>query len=318
MSFVLGVTLSFVAAFSWGLAHIFFKLGVNRTRAVVATFIKGLVAIPLLLIIGYAIYGSKPFLALFRPDTLPFLFLAATSLALGDGLSLLALKKANVSIVQPITTIYPLFSTLILLLAGIELITWQIILGTVLITIGVGVVSYFSSRNQKNSLNNNESQTELAKEDTTSNSVSMVGIILSILAAVSWGATIVFTRMLVYAEGTNVIVIMGVRNIIMVTGAFLVAIIHPLITTRKFPRDLWPPKYSIINLILGGLVAWGIGGVAFFTAVGMIGAAISTPISSISPIVVLILSAIWLKEKINRSIIIGVLLVVGGSIALTL
>ncbi|MHA1687533.1 MAG: DMT family transporter [Candidatus Heimdallarchaeaceae archaeon] len=311
MSLTIGILLAFFAAVAWGLANILFKIGVTNTRPLVATYSKGVIAIPLLLIIGYLLFGLDPFIALFQPKTIVFLFLAALSLSLGDFFSLLALNKANVSIVQPITTIYPLFSTFILLVANIEKITWQIILGTILITIGVAIVSYFSSKKPNNHSIEDTHSTPLTA------TMSPAGIIFALLAAVSWGATIVFTRMLVYSEGTNVIVIMGIRNTIMVIGIFLYTIVHTLIKHHTLTRDLIPSKHSFIYLVLGGLVAWDLGGVAFFTAVGMIGAGISTPISSISPIIVLFLGFFWLKEKINASIILGVIFVVAGSITLS-
>ena len=49
VSFVVGVVMSIAAAFSWGSSMVIFKVGVKNTSPLAATYIKGLLAIPILL-----------------------------------------------------------------------------------------------------------------------------------------------------------------------------------------------------------------------------------------------------------------------------
>ncbi|MHA1202918.1 MAG: EamA family transporter [Candidatus Heimdallarchaeaceae archaeon] len=127
-----------------------------------------------------------------------------------------------------------------------------------------------------------------------------------------------FTRKLLEDPDIEVISMMGVRNGLMVVLALIAAFSFSLIKNRgiKKPQAV---RYKELGILMGGgVVSWCIGGVSFFTAVGMIGAGISTPLSSISPFIVLLLGSIFLKEKIKLPQIVGVAIIVGGSVLLSL
>ena len=59
-------------------------------------------------------------------------------------------------------------------------------------------------------------------------------------------------------------------------------------------------KKNIITLGVSGILSWGIGGVAFFQAIQLIGASRATPISSINPLVGSLLGFAFLKEQIRK------------------
>ncbi|MHA1953413.1 MAG: EamA family transporter, partial [Candidatus Heimdallarchaeaceae archaeon] len=145
-----------------------------------------------------------------------------------------------------------------------------------------------------------------------------LGIIFSFLAAFFWGGTIFFTRLLLQDPNVEVISMMAIRNGLMVAGAALLVVIRAIILKKNIIKDLFPIHKETGILALGGAVAWCAGGISFFTAVKHIGAGISTPLSSISPFIVMLLGGFFLKEKISLPQLVGILFIVAGSMVLTL
>lgn len=322
MSVALGIILSFTAAFAWGTGMVIFKVGVKNIDPLTATYVKGLLAVPILIIIGLIIYPPSSLAQPFLGENLLWLLLSAIFIALGDFFSLFSLKKIDVSISQPITTIYPFVTILLLVVTGTEGINWEIIVGAILIAIGVATITFFS-RNKNNKEQKTEENTSLetkVESGETNNQKSFIlGIILALIAAIFWGGTIFFTRKLLEGTDVEVIPMMGVRNGIMVVVALTFALFSSLIKNRglKIPKNT---HFKELAILMGGeVISWCIGGVSFFTVVGntWIDTAVSTPLSSISPFFVLLLGSLFLKEKIRLPQVIGVAIIVGGSVLLS-
>ena len=316
MSLAVGIILSFTAAFAWGTGMVIFKVGVKHTDPLTATYVKGLLAVPILTVIGLIIYGPSSLALPFQGANLLWLILSSVFIALGDFFSLFALRKIDVSIAQPISTIYPIITISLLLVTQTEIITWNIIVGTLLIIIGVATITYFSGRKNKV-----EIQTVDVSEDSATSvekKSPILGIILALLAAVFWGANIFFTRKLLEDPDVEVISIMVTRNGLMVAMVIVIAFFYFTIKNKGFKKPQTINYKELGILMGGGIISWCIGGVSFFTAVTMIGAGISTPLSSISPFIVLLLGSIFLKEKIRLPQIIGVAIIVAGSVLLSI
>lgn len=320
MSVALGIILSFTAAIAWGTGMVIFKVGVKNIDPLTATYVKGLLAVPILIVVGMIIYGPGSLAQSFNTENLLWLLLSALFIALGDFFSLFALRKIDVSIAQPITTIYPFVTILLLLITSTEIINWKIIVGTLLIISGVATITYFSRKKNNVTIeaDDNKIADDVTEPDESSKqTIPILGVSLALLAAVFWGGTIFFTRKLLEDPAVEVISMMGVRNGLMVVMALIAAFCFSLFKNKgiKKPQAI---RYKELGILMGGgVVAWCIGGVSFFTAVGMIGAGISTPLSSISPFIVLLLGSIFLKEKIKLPQIVGVAIIVGGSILLS-
>ncbi|MHA1202916.1 MAG: EamA family transporter [Candidatus Heimdallarchaeaceae archaeon] len=52
MSVALGIILSFTAAIAWGTGMVIFKVGVKNIDPLTATYVKGLLAVPILIVVG--------------------------------------------------------------------------------------------------------------------------------------------------------------------------------------------------------------------------------------------------------------------------
>lgn len=242
-AFALGIGLSFLAAFGWGIGFITYKLGVKSTDPLTATFLRGLVAIPLIITISVLLYGIESLTVFFKGEASLWLILSAITITLGDFFSLFSMKKLDASISQPISATYPLFTNIILLIGGIEKVTTQIIIGTLLNVIGAGIISFQTNRKDENGL-------EKSQEEKRNN---LQGMIFAILAALAWGFTIVFTKILLSFDGINVIPMLGIRNGIMILIAGIgISISYLRNKLNKIDKKLTSKK-DLSFLILGEL-----------------------------------------------------------------
>ncbi len=323
MSITLGIALSFLAAFGWGTGYVLYKVGVRDIHPLFATFTRGLLAVPLLVIISITMYGIEAFRYFFIGIDLLWLIFAIITIAIGDVLSLFAFKRLDAAIAQPITAIYPVFTTLSLLIFSLEVITIIIIIGTLLNVLGVSVITFFKKKKNLPLSLLQETIEEVKEKDVTftiqkTPIIDPVGIVFALIAALFWGITIVFTKLLLEPETNFVIPMMALRNGVMTIVAGIIAFIVTQNKHLNLKDSFFPSKKSTIFLVIGGAVTWIAGGVSFFTAVTLIGAGRSTPISSLSPLIVLLYSFFFLKEKIRKQQIVGIVLIVIGSILLSI
>ena len=179
------------------------------------------------------------------------------------------------------------------------------------------LISFFSQRSETNKLKSNQID-GAGTENTPAKKVLPLGISLSVIAAAFWGFAIVFNRLILEDQSIDVLPLMGLRNGIMVVIFAVVVFIRPLLNKEKYSNKLFAPKKVALILMAGGTLSWCVGGVSFFSAVKIIGAGFSTPISSISPFIVMLLGGLLLREKITYPQIIGVAIIVVGSIILSL
>ncbi|MHA1302968.1 MAG: DMT family transporter [Candidatus Heimdallarchaeaceae archaeon] len=320
MTFVLGIVLSFSAALFWGTGFVIFKVGVRNTKPLAATFLRGVIAVPIFLLISITAYGINSITAFFTKDSFFWLIASVITIALGDFFSLFAMRKLDASIAQPISATYPVFTNVILLIVSLEIVTPLIITGTLLNVLGAAIISLYSNNRNKKSeeKKNKENCLEEETENKQSRKINIQGVIYSLLAAIFWGSTIVCTKILLTFDKIFVIPMLGVRNGLMITVAGLILLFDIIHKKTNRAEIQISTRKDFLFLASGGIITWLGGGFSFFTAVNLIGAARSTPISSISPFIVLLWSFLFLKEKIVKLQILGVAFIVLGSILLSI
>ncbi len=213
-------------------------------------------------------------------------------ISLGDTLFLKSLSLIGVSRALPIVSISPLFTTFLALAFLHEELTWTIIGGIGLTTVGVYVVA--------------SSQEGLSREgNPTPQPAQWLGLTLALLAAFCWSIGIVTLKP--GLQGVNVFVANSVRMP-------FAALILTLLALRwgrigRIGNHGWR---SLTTIALAGLVGSGFGSALFLNAIQHAGAAKASSLSSIYPLLALPLSSIFLRERITPRIILGTVLSVGG------
>lgn len=291
-----------LAALVWGLNSHIVKKGMRNNHPMIAMVLRSLGAFPILIIISVILSGTKSLTIYFTEDILPLILFTSTLIVLGDGAFLYSLKYYPVKIMTPIASIYPLVTTIMLVLTGTEEISSTIIFGTILIIIGVIIVTN-GARNDKNG-------------DGSGFHINM--LLLGFFAAGAWGISIFFVRRILEFEGTDSIGLTGIRTLLMgLIGLFYVLSNKNVRQSYKLQEREEKLKTAKF-MFLSGILGWVIGASSFFFAVQQIGAAIPTPITSTSPIISVVFGKIFGIENINKQQFLGIIFSVLGTITIVI
>jgi drug/metabolite transporter (DMT)-like permease len=141
--------------------------------------------------------------------------------------------------------------------------------------------------------------------------ISRGGVLIVLAAAALWAVSTVTLR--VVTEGVAAPVASSIRMPAAAAFAFALA--------RGAGKALWPFHYggrSVATLAAAGLMGAGVGSMLYVVAVQEAGAARTAILSSTSPLFVLPLAALLLRERITVRVGVGTLLTVAGICLVTL
>jgi len=304
---LIGFILALIAAISWGSASAMYKNILKIDQSLLLTLtIRGLFAVPLVGMVTLLINGFKSVPILLSVDILPILVLSSIFVALGDFFYFGSLQRIEVSKAAPVSAIYPLFTSILLVISGLEEISGAVIAGIIILVVGIGLVT------QENRLQSLES----SKNEVQKN--SSLGIGIAVLAAFFWSLAILTVRIILDNPKIDVFSLVTIRFGLLTLIVGILWLFSLTINYRGRVQKETPitslSKNQAFVLGLGGIMSWGIGAIAFFSSIEIIGAAKATPISSINPLISVFLGILILKEKLTSVQIIGIILVCFGSI----
>ena len=209
---------------------------------------------------------------------------------LGDTLLFKSVTMIGVSKSYTIAYTYPLFTILIAVPALRESLIPKHLLGAIVITFGVILVT--SSRN--------------ADQRGEAGNVNVRGVLVALGCSVMW------------AVGT-VLVTAGLRGISpTLANTLRLPFLFLFLLAVSKPKGKWNlNRWSLAAIALSGLLGTVVGGVTFLFSVQMIGASRATALSATSPLWASIMSSILLKEKVTLRLLSASALVVLGVYALT-
>ena len=214
-------------------------------------------------------------------------------LGIGDTLYFRSMGLIGVSRSYPMTNIAVIFTSLAAFVFLKESISWLIIVGGTMIISGVYLIAGPAKGN------------ETTRIGTPAAKIMLRGTLLVVVASVLWAFSIIASKIAV--DSLNPLTANVVR---LPTVTLLFSILY-LSRGRKFKTNKFPPR-SIIIILASGVIGVGIGGLLFFFAIQQAGAAKTAILFSVSPLFATAISLIFLKEKINLRIGLGILLSVAG------
>ncbi|MEM2133424.1 MAG: DMT family transporter [Candidatus Jordarchaeaceae archaeon] len=290
---MIGEIASLSAALCWAISAILYKKSLEKVDAILANFIRTIPAaifvFILVLIIGefwkvsYLPYWSLIYLVLGT----------FTGLGIGDGLYFLSLKYIGVGRAVPITSTYPLFTAVFSIIFLEETPQLLTVIGVVTVVVAIWLLSKNNSQNATNTKNDKK------------------GVTLAVITAITWSVGIIFLDLAL--EGVNYYLANAIRLPLLV-GILAVVILFSgrgKILVKTSLRE-W------LILGLAGVIAIGIGGIAFLAGISLIGATRSTAISSVTPLFSTVFSFYIIREKITLRIAVGAILATLGIVLLTL
>jgi DME family drug/metabolite transporter len=305
---IIGAFLALMAACCWGSAGVLYKSAIKPGHSLFLSIVyRGIIAVPFIGLIAFLVNGFETMSILFQPEIFVIVLLSSLFVSLGDLGFFASLQLIDVSKSQPVASVYPLFTIFFLILLGFETVSLIVIAATGILILGIGLVS------QKDESSSNPSYSE--KADLRK------GLILAIAAAFFWSFAILTLDYLLDLPGVDVFSLATIRFgiLTLMIGILWILFDKYQILSKEEIRIFDPiSKHNIIIFGLSGILSWGLGALAFFTSIQLIGSARATPISSINPLVAVILGVVFLREKFSPLQAVGILLVCCGSIVISI
>ncbi len=270
------------AAVCWSMASIFYKKGV-RAGAIPAVLIRTFFAMLFLLVLYLTIRGAH-----FNFTFVGFAFLnigGVLRLILGGSAYMMGLEKISVSRFVPILFTFPLITILLSALLLHETIRAQVVVGTILIVIGIWILSKGKNVGGEKNIK--------------------AGVSLAILAAFLYSFSIVATK-----TGLNYV---DPFQSALISIPLPLALLYIAYSLNNGPKAIFRlKKMDYVLLGIGGILGMGLGSYFFFVSMSHIGAAKATSLASITPFLSGMLALITLKERINLTLLLGTCSTVAG------
>lgn len=215
--------------------------------------------------------------------------LAAAFLGIGAGevLVINAVPRIGASRAYALASSYPVFTALIAVTVLGETLTFMAGTGAGLIVVGAGMLS----------LEPKALRGAARRLPTTLR--TSIGAGLALLASVLFSLDLIVLK--IALDGLSPEAVNALRMPLATVGLHLVA----LAATRDWPVVRLGKRDSLVALV-SGLFALTIGGFMFLSGIQQVGAARGAALSATSPVFVLILSGIFLGERVGGVSILGV------------
>jgi len=217
---------------------------------------------------------------------------------IGDILYTVSLSRIGVSRAYPIASIHPAITLILAVLFLHEAVNWMVIAGLILVIGGV----FFISNTTKTG-----DASAAASERTVAAPAQTSGIALALITALCWAVA-------------TTMVSPGMKGLDPITVAsFRVPALSLMLWGVVLARKSWPQLRQLarkewVVLVVGGFIGWGLGSVLFLWTIALIGSMRAAIITAASPLFALPLSVIFLREKVNRTVLAGTALTVAGVI----
>lgn len=280
----------------WGINSVINAPVSIRVGAVRLVFINAIVTLCGLMIVSPFILNLDDIHELDWLTVLAFLFLVSPSFGGGQILFFRAVKEIGVSRTQAISSTYPVLTTIASILFLKEHPTILVIIGSLAVIVGIGIIS--------------QSQTINTEVLIKKKLIRTKGF---------WFA--VFTTFC-FATGTILMKILLNRgfhpflgNLLRAPGIIFFALL--IFITEKPKASVWRISLKYwFAIIIAAIFCHMVADIMYFKILQSTDASIIIPIASATPIWIVPLAFIFLKERFNLSTIIGFLLTVSGVIAI--
>lgn len=294
---MVGIGLATVAAASVACTSLGVRIGMDRGRTmdalVVVLVCNLLILLPVTAVLYYPEYGVT------LRAALAFVAAGLTGTLLGrlcyfNGISLLGASRT-----EPIKATQPIHGSVIAVIVLGETVTALQFVGILLIVLGVGAISWETSRDPPGAL---------SSEDAAK------GVLLGIGAAFFFGIEPIWAK-IGLADGTPVLVGLVFRMVIAAAAFF----------GYLRARNQLPSTESLTRANMRWYVAAGIANtlflIAYYASLQTAPVTVVLPIVQTSPLLVVVLSGLFLPtrlERISWPLVVGAITVVVGAVFVTL
>ena len=290
---VIGVAAGFLGAALYALSVVVYRSQSDEIRPLAVSSIKMWVAWPFMLFMTLLLPGIS---ATFLPLTT--IAILGTSVmfgaVVGDTVYLWSQERIGVSYALPIAMSFPILTFFLTVVFLGEPLILSRLAGAIIAVIGVITISNEQNRNQNN--------IEVEGEKPS-------GMDL-------WGIAGALMTMILYAIGTTLLQV-GIEGVDPIAGNLIrmsfgsVAFIPAVAVARRTGMS-WPTGHATKLVIIAGFFGMALGSLLYVIAVSYLGAATMSVVASTAPLFAVPVSVFYLKEKLSRLAVVGIVLTLLG------
>jgi drug/metabolite transporter (DMT)-like permease len=299
---LIGLIFTFYAVFTWAIASLVYKVGLQKTEPKANLFFR-LCCVSLGSFIFSLIFGSYYFFSnLTKIDLIWYLLaclISGLSVTIGDLLYYMSLKKIDASRAYPLVQLSLIFIFPFSILLFGDKLKISIIIGGIFFLLSVFILS------TKDKLEEKDLEREKKSEEV------ILGVLLALLAAFLWAIAILsFNQARIISDDvfiTNFLRVFMACIIFLPFGLF-----YPVYYSgfKKENRDY---LRSFIFIGIAGILSLGFADTLYYKAAEINGLILTSVISINTPILNQIFSIVFLKEKFRKRFLIAVCLIIGGN-----
>jgi len=281
------------AAVSWTVSALLYKKALSDVKPISANIVR-LTLTSVVLLVFMVVVGLVGVLAKLPMSVVVLASVSGViGLGLGDTLYMVSLKMIGVARAVPVTCTYPLFNLLWVALFAGEAVTWSVALGAVVIVLGVWMLSL----------------KEKGEALGPPRKVLAKGLAVALATALLWSVSIVMMGLAV-KETPNLDDAFAINAVRVFAIAISLAIAAPLVDRSL--GFLKMRKRTVVTLLVGGIVALGLGWFLLNYSFIDTPQSRAVPISSATPLFSTLAGVLLLHEKVNAKIAIGSVMIVAG------
>jgi DME family drug/metabolite transporter len=291
---MMGVTTGLLAISIYAVSVVVYRSQSDSIRPMAISSIKMWVALAFMTVLVVLPIRSEPFYI--PQEALAYLILSVIfGAVLGDYFYLTAQERIGVSYAFPIAMSFPIFTYLLAIAVGLEEPLLSRSAGILLTVIGVILISKEQGHDE---------------DQSVKRKIDKVGVGLALLVAIFFAIGAILLQV-------------GVEDVSPIDGNFVrvafgsVAFI-PMFLVAKHRGMPTPPKRTVKIISVAGLLGMGLGSLLYVSTIKFVGASITSVLGSLSPLFALPISMVFLKERITRVAMLGVVATIAGVILVVL
>lgn len=291
---MMGVTTGLLATSIYAVSVVVYRSQSDSIRPMAISSIKMWVALAFMTALVVLPIRSEPFYI--PQEALAYLILSVIfGAVLGDYFYLTAQERIGVSYAFPIAMSFPIFTYLLAIAVGFEEPLLSRSAGILLTVIGVILISKEQGHDE---------------DQSVKRKIDKVGVGLALLVAIFFAIGAILLQV-------------GIEDVSPIDGNFVrvafgsVAFI-PMFLIAKHRGMPTPPQRTVKIISVAGLLGMGLGSLLYVSTIKFVGAAVTSVLGSLSPLFALPISIVFLKERITRVAMLGVVATIAGVILVVL
>ena len=293
------VLFAFASAVFAGATSILAKIGIKDVDSHVATAVRTIVVLIFSWVMVF-IVGSQGSLSEISAKSYTFLILSGMATGASWLCYFKALQIGDVNKVVPIDK----SSTILTMILAFIILGEQITINMIVGMIGIGIGTYLMIQKKEVKSEDNE----ITNENKVQEVKSKAWLIYAFLSAVFASLTSILGKIGIENVESNLGT--AIRTIVVLIMAWIIVFI-----TKKQGDVKKIDRKSLIFLVLSG-IATGASWLCYYKALHDGLASIVVPIDKLSILVTVVFAYIFLKEKLSKKSVIGLVLIVAGTLSL--